>query len=116
MPDGAAPMTTNPVKPTEIIHVDDPTVACDGGDGALGSSAGVPAHPGPGGDVPVLLAPLHPECGSATTPADIDVRRRRRPDGPPGTKPLHLILIDGSGFIFRAFHALPPMTGRTACR
>ena len=29
MPDGAA-------KPTEIIHVDDRTVACDGGDGALG--------------------------------------------------------------------------------
>ncbi len=25
---------------------------------------------------------------------------------------LHLILIDGSGFIFRAFHALPPMTRR----
>jgi DNA polymerase I len=24
--------------------------------------------------------------------------------------PIHLILVDGSGFIFRAFHALPPMT------
>jgi uncharacterized Zn-finger protein len=36
MPDGAAPMTTNPVRPTEIIHVDSRTVACDGGEGALG--------------------------------------------------------------------------------
>jgi DNA polymerase-1 len=27
-----------------------------------------------------------------------------------GTTPPRLILIDGSGFIFRAFHALPPMT------
>jgi len=36
MPDVAAPMTTNPAKPTEIIHVDSRTVACDGGDGALG--------------------------------------------------------------------------------
>ncbi|HET6184065.1 MAG TPA: zinc-finger domain-containing protein [Acetobacteraceae bacterium] len=31
MPDGAAIPT-----PTEIIHVDEPVVACDGGDGALG--------------------------------------------------------------------------------
>ncbi len=31
MPDGAAQST-----PTEIIHVDARTVACDGGDGALG--------------------------------------------------------------------------------
>src|ERR1700758_20212 len=25
-------------------------------------------------------------------------------------KPTHVYLIDGSGYIFRAFHALPPMT------
>ena len=24
--------------------------------------------------------------------------------------PKHVFLVDGSGFIFRAFHALPPMT------
>jgi uncharacterized Zn-finger protein len=36
MPDVTAAMTTTPVKPTEIIHVDSRTVACDGGDGALG--------------------------------------------------------------------------------
>ena len=32
------------------------------------------------------------------------------PEPGPATSPMHLILIDGSGFIFRAFHALPPMT------
>ncbi len=35
------------------------------------------------------------------------------PEPPPeaaSSAPPHLILIDGSGFIFRAFHALPPMT------
>ena len=26
------------------------------------------------------------------------------------SEPVHLILVDGSGYIFRAFHALPPMT------
>ena len=25
-------------------------------------------------------------------------------------KPKHVYLVDGSGFIFRAFHALPPLT------
>jgi uncharacterized Zn-finger protein len=39
MPDAAAP-TTPPqapaMAPTEIIHVDTRTVACDGGDGGLG--------------------------------------------------------------------------------
>jgi uncharacterized Zn-finger protein len=41
MPDSAARMTppSTPapqVAPTEIIHVDTRTIACDGGDGALG--------------------------------------------------------------------------------
>src|SRR4051795_115236 len=41
------------------------------------------------------------------TPADIEPSGDTAPEA--GGKPLHLILIDGSGFIFRAFHALPPM-------
>jgi DNA polymerase-1 len=28
----------------------------------------------------------------------------------PGEKPQHVYLVDGSGYIFRAFHALPPLT------
>ena len=29
---------------------------------------------------------------------------------PPGAAPRHVYLVDGSGFIFRAYHALPPLT------
>jgi uncharacterized Zn-finger protein len=36
MSDGAAPTTASAVTPTEIIHVDSRTVACDGGNSALG--------------------------------------------------------------------------------
>ena len=42
------------------------------------------------------------------TPADIETSVAAAPEAE--DRPLHLILIDGSGFIFRAFHALPPMT------
>src|SRR3954452_23292940 len=42
------------------------------------------------------------------TPADIEPSGDTAPEAVP--QPLHLVLIDGSGFIFRAFHALPPMT------
>jgi DNA polymerase I len=42
-------------------------------------------------------------------PADIDVLPQAAA-GEPAERKLHLILVDGSGFIFRAFHALPPMT------
>ncbi len=43
------------------------------------------------------------ESGDVVPPAD--------PDAPPDAPwaGIHLVLIDGSGFIFRAFHALPPM-------
>src|SRR5580698_3704468 len=39
--------------------------------------------------------------------ADIDTSAEIRPQADTA---MHLVLIDGSGFIFRAFHALPPMT------
>src|SRR5579875_953030 len=29
-------------------------------------------------------------------------------------KPIRLYLVDGSGYIFRAFHALPPLTRKSA--
>ncbi|MBV8456093.1 MAG: DNA polymerase I [Acetobacteraceae bacterium] len=43
------------------------------------------------------------------TPADIEAAVLEPPEAA-GEQRLHLILIDGSGFIFRAYHALPPMT------
>src|SRR5665213_1232379 len=55
--------------------------------------------------MPLLLAHLHPE-GRA---------RRRQPHPDPVLRaslstPRHFYLVDGSGYIFRAFHALPPLT------
>ncbi len=43
------------------------------------------------------------------TPADTDILEPAEQSSALDQK-LHLILIDGSGFIFRAYHALPPMT------
>jgi DNA polymerase-1 len=35
---------------------------------------------------------------------------KAKPSSDSGFKPRHVYLVDGSGYIFRAFHALPPMT------
>ncbi len=45
----------------------------------------------------------------AAAPPLPDVDRPNTQDGPP----IRLYLVDGSGFIFRAFHALPPLTRKT---
>ena len=51
-----------------------------------------------------------PEAGRArgSALAEATAAGEALPETKPGEK--HLILVDGSGYIFRAFHALPPMT------
>jgi DNA polymerase-1 len=36
-----------------------------------------------------------------------------RPETPPADPPMRLYLVDGSGYIFRAYHALPPLTRKS---
>ena len=62
------------------------------------------AQPAPeeDGEGPRATRAFGPGLANATAAADA------LPEAKPGEK--HLILVDGSGYIFRAFHALPPMT------
>src|SRR5258705_13751514 len=60
------------------------------------------------------MAPTSPESASLSAPK---TKPRREaacsvPEGEPVPviKGSHVYLIDGSGYIFRAFHALPPLT------
>ncbi len=50
---------------------------------------------------------MAPDSIAATEPPAGAPTPEKRPEKP---QELHLVLVDGSGFIFRAFHALPPMT------
>jgi DNA polymerase I len=51
--------------------------------------------------MPLLLAPLHPEAPGRRTETSLS---------PSLSTPRHFYLVDASGYIFRAFHALPPLT------
>ena len=91
-----------PVEAPEIIEVDDTRVACDGGGGALGHPR---VYPGNGRRdlrrMPLLRPPLRAE-GRARLPS---LSALKKGD--------HLYLIDGSGYLFRAYHALPPLTRKS---
>src|SRR5205085_11007078 len=41
--------------------------------------------------------------------ADAALAEPRAVTAPPPAAPRHVFLVDGSGFIFRAYHALPPL-------
>src|SRR5579875_2714568 len=51
-----------------------------------------------------------PTAREPTTDTDMPDGAAAAVAAPASTGTPHLVLIDGSGFIFRAFHALPPMT------
>ena len=58
--------------------------------------------------MPVLLRRLSPPR-KLTIQARRNTKNRRR-RGPYDAREATTLLVDGSGYIFRAFHALPPMT------
>jgi DNA polymerase I len=51
--------------------------------------------------MPLLLAPVHPEAAGRRTETSLSASL---------STPRHFYLVDASGYIFRAFHALPPLT------
>ncbi|MBX9925065.1 MAG: DNA polymerase I [Hyphomicrobiaceae bacterium] len=75
------------------------------------------AGDGTGRTVGAAVTPDHAGHGSNAAPSPHpDAERSNRTSTVPSCEPLpiakgsHVYLIDGSGYIFRAFHALPPLT------
>src|SRR6266849_6294226 len=82
------------MAPFETIYIDDMVAACNGGGGPLG-------HP----RIYLNLAP----SGKVECPYCSRLFVNRAVHAP-SAAPHHVFLIDGSGFIFRAYHALPPLS------
>ena len=96
-----------PIEPPEIIEVGNTRVSCDGGDGSLG-------HPRvylEMGDEDFRRVSILRPANSFCAPE----RRALKEALParPIKKGDHLYLIDGSGYLFRAYHALPPLSRKS---
>ncbi len=69
--------------------------------------------------IPALIHEVHrPTFGPCQHPQNPKLKRPRlRPPRRPRSRPLkagdHLFLVDGSGYIYRAYHALPPLTRKS---
>ena len=62
---------------------------------------------------PLAETDVVPEAAAGIVPEAVaEIVPEPAADDPGRYAGTHLVLIDGSGFIFRAFHALPPMTRR----
>ena len=62
--------------------------------------------------MPVLFTPFcrqHPQADNHRRAATVKIAAA---EGRMMREKQQLLLVDGSGYIFRAFHALPPMTRR----
>ncbi len=90
----------------KAIMVDSRVVGCDGGGGALGHPL-VYLNMGDEDEIVCPYCSRHFVLEAGAAPAS---RTLTTPEQPAAKPPRHVYLIDGSGFLFRAFHALPPMT------
>ena len=75
------------------------------------ATAHIRAMPAPAKPKSAAQIRIRPSPPAAASP------RRANPPNPPHRRPLkkgdHVFLVDGSGYIFRAYHALPPLTRKS---